>query len=316
MPADYFLNPRCSGSCNVPPPIPDLPDQLVRAVADKNCVLFAGAGLSRGEVGAGNEAKEQYLPSWGELLNTLIERAVAIRHISAAEGKKLKNAVKDRKYLFVAETIRSRLGAREFDDVFDDIFRNANLRPTKRHFLITQIPFSAVITTNYDKLLETSYASHGLIPPVYSYDNASDAISALSTGRFFILKAHGDIDRKDTIILSERDYREMTYRQPGYRAVLNTIFISKTVLFVGTSLNDTDVNLVLETVNEAFTGKSTRHFALVPNGNMWSAETQHWRDFFGIQFLSYKPSKGHPEVEAFLEKLRDAVRQLAAVPAL
>lgn len=277
-------------------------------------MLFAGAGLSRGEIATAGGIKEQHLPSWGELLETLIDRAVKINHITAGEGSKLKRAVKDRKFLFVAETIRRRLGSREFDDAFDEIFRNSSLRPTHRHELITEIPFSAIVTTNYDKLLETAYAIHGLIPPVYSYDNASDAISALSTGRFFILKAHGDIDRKDTIILSERDYRDMTYRQPGYRAVLNTIFISKTVLFVGTSLSDTDVTLVLETVNEAFTGKSTRHFALVPNGNMWSAEAQHWRDFFGIQFLSYKPSKNHQELDAFLEKLRDATAK-RAVPA-
>ena len=94
---------------------------------------------------------------------------------------------------------------------------------------------------------------------MYSYDNASDVISALANNRFFVLKAHGDIDRKDTIILSERDYRDMTYRRPGFKAALNTLFISKTILFVGTSLSDTDVNLVLETVTEAFSAKGTRH---------------------------------------------------------
>lgn len=282
---------------------PNIPSQLMEAILDRRCVLFAGAGLSRGEVEINGSTREQALPTWSNLLIVLLDRAAELNHLASAEASRLRRAVKDKKFLFAAEAIREKMGAREFDDALEKIFRDPSLRPTHRHQLITQIPFAAVITTNYDKLIENAYARSGTIPPEYSHDNAPDVISALSTNRFFILKAHGEIDRKDTIILSERDYRNMTYKEPGFKAALNTIFISKTVLFVGTSFNDPDVNLVLETVTEAFSAKGTRHFALIPSGDMGSEETQHWREFFGIQFLSYKASKGHPEVDDFLERL-------------
>jgi hypothetical protein len=73
------------------------------------------------------------------------------------------------------------------------------------------------------------------MPPVYTFDNAPDVIASLSNDWFFILKAHGDIDRKETIVLSERDYRDIIYREPGFRAAMNAIFITKTVFFVGTN---------------------------------------------------------------------------------
>lgn len=291
----------------MPAESPNVPDGLVDAVAAGRVVLFAGAGVSRGEVETEEGPAEQAIPGWGELLVRLADRAVEIGHVPPGEGGRLRRAVRDGKYLFVAETIRRKLGAREFDEAMDDLFRHASLRPTRRHHLITSIPFAAVITTNYDKLLESAYAQGGRIPPTYTFDNAPDIISSLSHERFFIMKAHGDIDRKDTVVLSERDYRDVIHRQPGYRAALSTIFITKTVLFVGTSLHDTDVNLVLESVSETFGGKGPRHYALIPKTDAGESEVQHWRDFFGIHLLQYRATRGHPQVDRFLEALRDRV---------
>ena len=156
-------------------------------------------------------------------------------------------------------------------------------------------------------LIVPAHAEAGHIPPVYTYEDSADVVSALSHGRFFILKAHGDIDSKSTIVLSERDYRDMVYRQPGYRAAMNAIFITKTVFFVGTSLTDTDTNLVLESVSESFSGKGPKHYALLPEREASEAEEIHWRDLFGIQLIQYKATKGHPELDQFLKRLRGAV---------
>lgn len=285
----------------------EIPEQLVNSIVEGKSVLFAGAGLSRGEVETADGLKEQYLPNWGGLMLLLLERSVKFGSLNKNEAGRLKKAIKENKYLFAAEAIRKKMGARDYDDALEDIFRNKELRPTKRHKLITKIPFSCVVTTNYDKLLEHAYSQKGIFPPSYSYDNSPDVISSLSHNRFFILKAHGDIDRKNTIVLSERDYRDAIYREPGYRAALNTLFITKTILFIGASLSDIDVNLVLESVNESFSGKGTRHFALVPKNTIGIEEVEHWRDFFGVQLLLYNATKGHPQVDEFLDLLSKKV---------
>ena len=82
------------------------------------------------------------------------------------------------------------------------------------------------------------------------------------------------------------------------------MFIMKTILFMGSSLHDVDLKLVLESVNEAFEGKGPRHYAFVPAKECSEAEEIHWRDFFGIYVMKYEPSEGHPEVEEFLRNLR------------
>ena len=80
------------------------------------------------------------------------------------------------KYLFVAEAVRKRLGARDNDEALEEIFRDARLKPTQRHLLITRIPWNAVVTTNYDKLVESAYALTGHIPPKYTFDSSPDLI--------------------------------------------------------------------------------------------------------------------------------------------
>ncbi len=274
---------------------PTIPPRLVDAIKNHRCVLFAGAGLSSGDD----------LPNWDGLLIELLQRAVAEDLMQPAAAAALRKAVKDRKYLFVADVIKRTLGPRGFGDQMERIFRNPALKPTRRHELITRIPFLAVITTNYDKLLESAYARHGFIPPTYTFHDAPDVISALSQEKFFILKAHGDIDHKDSIVLSEKDYRDVLYREPAYRAALNTIFIAKTVLFVGAGLGDTDVKLVLESVSETFSGNGPTHYALVPAKDAVDEEVAHWREFFGMQLIRYRATKGHPEVDDFLQDLAD-----------
>ena len=278
----------------------DPPEELLKALADHRAVLFAGAGLSRAEVHTETGTTEVSLPTWAELLSDLLTRT---KRLNPQETSELKRAIDFQRYGFVAQAIKERLTGGEFDDALDEIFPE-RLQPTKRHRLITEIPFSAVVTTNYDKLLESAYASRQFSPRKYTFRQAPRIISALRKGDFFVLKAHGDIDDKDSIILSEHDYRQLLYKEPGYRAVLNTIFIMRTVLFIGTSLTDVDLRLVLEWISETFDRRGPVHFALVPGEGVGTSEVKHWREFFGIELILYDPSDGHREVDTFLERLR------------
>lgn len=290
-----------------PKKIPTPPDELVDAVAKGCAMLFAGAGVSRGRVKKREGTTKQHLPTWDRLLAELLRHAAAYGRIPKDEAASLRIAIKEQKHEFVGEMIRRRMGEADYEQALESIFRDPKLEPTKRHDLIVALPFAGIITTNYDKLLESSYARHRSLPPTYTFEDAADAAAALSHGRFFVLKAHGDIDRKKSIVLTQRDYRDVTHRQPGYRAVLNAIFITKTVLFVGCSMTDPDINLILETVTESLLGKGPPHYALVPEREAKAAYAEFWRDFYGIRLLQYDATKDHPEIETFLIKLKQAV---------
>lgn len=286
---------------------PTPPHELVDAVADGRVILFAGAGVSRGRVRKRTGESEQYLPTWDGLLIELLRHTVANGRMPKDEAATLRTAIKEQKHEFVGEMIRRRMGEADYEQALETIFRNPELEPTHRHELIVALPFAGVLTTNYDKLLESSYARQRSLPPTYTFEDAADAAAALSHERFFVFKVHGDIDRKKSIVLTQRDYRDVTHRQPGYRAVLNAIFITKTVLFVGCSMTDPDINLILETVTESLRGKGPPHYALVPEREAKTAEAEYWRDFYGIRLIQYDATKGHPEIDDFLDSLRRAV---------
>jgi hypothetical protein len=188
---------------------PKVPDSLVSAGDENRLVLFAGAGLSSGLVDVDNTITFQRLPNWSQLVVDLLSRAHEEKQLSTGERRQLLAAIKQGKHLFASETVRQRMGERLFKEVLRDIFRNPKLRPTVRHELISDIPFSAIITTNYDKLIES--ANTGVLPPTYTFDDGPQIISALAKNQFFVLKAHGDIDQ-ERVILTERDYRDLVYR--------------------------------------------------------------------------------------------------------
>lgn len=135
-------------------PTPEIPENLIEAILSGTCVLFAGSGISRCKVLTETGVKEQFLPTWKNLLIYLTDKALELKYITKKQYKDLKKAAKDGKYLFVAETIRRKLGEREFSIILDSIFRFPPLYSTEIHKIISEIPFSAIITTNYDKLIK------------------------------------------------------------------------------------------------------------------------------------------------------------------
>ena len=78
---------------------------------------------------------------------------------------------------------------------------------------------------------------------------------------------------------------------------MNTIFITKTVFFVGTSLTDPEIALIFKTVNK-FTGEGL-HFVLLSEKEA-DTEVMHWQNFFGIQIIQYR-------VKRTMKKVRDSI---------
>ena len=117
------------------------------------------------------------------------------------------------------------------------------------------------------------------------------------------------------IILSERDYRQLIYRQPGYRLVLSAIFLTQVVLMVGFSFADPELRFMLEEMRESLKNRSYPDYIYLPRTAVGSAETRRLREDFGVQVIPYDATEGHPEVLEFINFLiqQKAPAQLAAV---
>ena len=272
---------------------PSVPPELSEAISGGKCAVFIGAGLSSA---AG-------YPSWKVLLNKLIKKATNRYNTNATQAKELNNLLADNdNLLMVAEELRERFGRDIFNKELVTIF-DKDLAPTKTHLKLMDIPFEFAITTNYDQLLERAYLKkHGKWPAAYPNSQPPEIADALWRGDYFILKAHGDVINRMSLVLTEKDYREIINHRHGYRAALSSIFTTKTILFLGVSFADPEFKLLLGYLHDAFHGGRT-HFALVPSTEFSESIVNRWRKDYSIECLCYKPTKGHPEVYKFVQSL-------------
>jgi hypothetical protein len=274
-----------------------LPPQLIEEIHQNNTVLFVGAGLSM----------QAGFPGWEELIVHMIEWADNLGLIdSREEREELKQLVKKGELLLVASELRELMTPRDYLTFMKSKFRDESKKPAVVHRLLPEIGFQAVLTTNYDVLLESAYTLPGSNRPrTYTQEDAAELATLNSKKEFYILKVHGDIDRIDTVVLGRRDYRKIMFENKAYRDFFKTLLQSRTVLFAGYGLKDPDLEMILNELASTFKGYGNCHYALVSEDSMGKIEKKRWRRDYNINTISYKATKGHPEVLRFFELLKD-----------
>lgn len=277
-----------------PPPPSDLIDKIYQG----NTVLFVGAGLS---VGIG-------LPTWPELMDRIIKWSVERNIIDNVAKEEFEQWIEQKKFLLLIQELRERMGNRHFMEFMSEVFRDDTKEPTPTHKILPEIPFAAVLTTNFDVLIESAYTSSlGVKARTYTQADIPELAHLHSSGQFYILKLHGDIDRIETVVLGRNDYRQVMFANNAYRDFLTALLLIRTVLFVGFSLADPDLLLLLDKLETAFKGYGGLHYALINEQEVGKIERERWRKDYGIDIIPYRATEGHPEVHTFLDQIAEAI---------
>ena len=267
----------------------DIPGDLVKKIADGNCVVFVGSGLS---IAAG-------LPGWPDLLRRMIKWAEEYGR-DMSDRADLEKDIDDNKLLDVAEEMRERLGENDFRQFMVKVFRNPDLGPVEAHELLTEIPFSAVITSNYDTFVEDTCIRKGPSPLVFTQLDYPELAGALRDDEFYVLKVHGTINRMETIILGRSDYREVMFSNPAYQQHLATLFSTKTVLFLGFALTDPGLMTLMDKLGAIFKGYGGKHYALMHVKEVPPYRQNRFERDYNIHIIPYDD---HSEVPVFLREL-------------
>ena len=173
--------------------------------------LFLGAGVS---AGAG-------LPSWGGLLRQLGEESgMSSRELAGIGALPPQDA---------ASLLSERLGAERLADLVRGVF--GPRRYSLSHALLAALPVVEAVTTNYDPLFERASAAAGRCVSVLPWDDAE-------AGRPWLLKLHGDAERPGEIVLTRDDYLRFGSARLALDAVVQTVLLTRHMLFVGFSLVD------------------------------------------------------------------------------
>jgi SIR2-like domain/EVE domain/AAA domain len=273
------------------PHIPPIPSELVESIRAGECVLFAGAGLS---ARAG-------VPTWNQFLSGLLSLASEKQVVDPLRAESFAAALQEGERNAVADGLVDAFGTdrgslqqfllKTFPELQD---------LSSAHKLIRQIPFGAVVTTNYDTLLERTFpqfAEAGLYTP----KDAESLLDALSQKRRFILKLYGIIQRPETLILAPIEYQEMVSSNVSFYKFVEGLFFSRSFFFIGLSLEGIQDFLS----GFVFRGANPRkHFALVAvSGTVWKAKADLLERRFNVRVIDYPVSKSFPEFDTFLEAL-------------
>ena len=265
-----------------------IPTTLEDAVRERKCILFVGSGLS---VAAG-------YPSWGDLVLFLVEEARKMPH---ARVNGLDEIIAEKDYGMLAEFARSALAPSQFATLLKQKL-GARAKPTKVHELIASTDYRGLITTNYDRLIETTVTlTRQWQPAIFTPETMEALAMALSNPEFFIFKLHGDVGSIDNIVLTDRDYDRLILRSPHVRSFLQAVVLTYTLLFVGYSLRDPDFQLSLRELSLIFEGKTPTHFAMLPDPPDFTIASLLQR--LNIQAIPYSGKDNHREVEDVLAHL-------------
>jgi len=269
------------------------PKPLLDSLKARRCMLFAGSGLS---VPAG-------YPTWSGLVDQLVAEAANAFPDKAASLKTFTKKEKDP--LLVGEFARSKLGPQRYGNLLRTVFAKPG-KPQPSHDSIALTDYRAVITTNYDKLIETVVTfKRGWTPPVFSFESMPSLGSALFEGLFFVFKLHGDISSPESIVLTSQDYDRLMLRSPFVRSFLQAVFLNFTLLFIGYSISDPDFQLVLKELNLIFQGTTPPHYALLADPHEFT--TEHLMAQLNIQVIPYDSKNSHQEATDFLAELQKVV---------
>ena len=249
------------------------------------------------------------LPSWRGLLLRLIRHGKDRNTLSlekVEEYRQLADATD--KFLMLGEELREALGGAEFQGIVESVFGDETCVPTDTHSKLVALKNNQfIITTNYDMLIERAFAKSGRYLQGFKYYESHALIRELFRRKFFLLKAHGDAQTSaDQIVFTDKDYRRILYREPGYQSALQSIFTMYSVIFLGSSLQDPELRLLLNYINAAFPEGGTSHYALMTPGNAGETERERWRKDYNMLIIPVSEDDGYADVDRFLDLLAES----------
>lgn len=275
-----------------------IPPPLIEQYRKGLCGLLVGAGASRG---AG-------LPLWEDLLKLMIEEAKANVGMGADKAGDYEKLIDAGRFLVAASGLKEELGA-FFADFIRRIFVGSKPQPTALHEAFVELDqLRFVLTTNYDTLIERAFREKNPDVTVCTYKESGEVRRSLSSREFFILKAHGDATRSgDGVILTEQDYRNILFKEPAYQHMLATMFSMYTVIFVGASMTDPELNLMLNYVSSTFQPDTAPiHYAALTKEEITEVEKERWFKDFNIKVIPVSSADEYAELVEFIHAIKTA----------
>ena len=258
--------------------------KLKQAIQQKKVVLFVGSGVSA-TLG---------MPTWTGLLSALGKKLGYDSDVFQLYGSSLSLA----EFYMLKASDASELKS----------WMHKNWQVPKEKIITSEIfktilllDFPLIYTTNYDHCIETAYQTAGrpceVISNVRDLAKANQAIT-------HIIKYHGDYDSLEPIVLTESSYYDRLSFESPLDIKLRADILGKSILFLGYSVSDINIRLLLYKLNQIWQSDNQEErplsyiFMATPNPIQ-----QEILKSWGIEsFIGESPDRTE-SMEIFLKKL-------------
>ena len=264
---------------------------LIDDLAKRKAVLFIGAGASKwAKPTSGGSFK-----GWSEFLDAATKKV---------QSQSIKKLIRSRlvvgDFLIASELLKKNLGE-EWPRLLSQEFQQA-AATSRLHDALIKLGQRVVITTNFDKLLETAWADSqpGRYPTVISKMDEK-VFRLFRDDDPYLIKLHGSIDEPEEIVFDKTSYQRTAYANQFYRDLIGTLLLTHTFIFIGFSMEDPAISLVVE--SHAFRFSSTRpHYIFMPGKAVPELDDMS-KTLRKLFVLRYKEENQHVALAEALEDL-------------
>ena len=206
-------------------------EQDIRFLAEElekgKLVVFVGAGVS----------KNSGLPDWKELIKDYAEYR-GIKEFTLKE------------YLTIPEEVFERYGSLKYYEIAEKRFSGKYV-PNSVHRILKKMDLTYIITTNYDTLIEDEIKNLQIV--------SKDEDLPYTNSNRMLIKMHGDFDNKN-IVLKKSDYDNYEKNFPLISTLIKGLFTTNTILFIGYSYNDVNVQQIMNWIKEILKEETRKAF--------------------------------------------------------
>jgi len=274
-------------------------DRLVTELREANVLGFVGAGTS---ISGG-------YPDWIALIERM--RKALPNQVSQA----MAFVSREEDLLMRAEHYRQLMGPDAFASFIREQFGDEAGRCQSLHEDLVRLPFSHVLTTNYDRLLERAHARvfPGELPHQVSWRNPTDIEDFLRAARRRgqqrrYVHLHGTYNDPESIVLTESDYQQRYHHTAAGEALLSVLFTAHAFLFVGFSFSDMDMMGVFRGTMARLRLGSPLHFAFMaldPSRQDPTLVRQRLRKKYKIEPVFYLATPEHAGLHELVRRLHE-----------
>lgn len=259
--------------------------KLCDFVAKGNLICLTGSGISRGLRLKNNSCA----PDWNELLHSIMKSVDA--DLSNEERNDLNELLTKKapgENLIEASSI---LYAKNEDSFLEALANSVDLMPGETsltHKRILDLHPKGILTYNYDSAHENAIAQNpcgGKWKIILPSDNVQ-IIDLLkhNLNEQFLLKMHGSVDQKSSMVLTRESYRDLFVKYPFYKSFMQQIFTNYHLLIVGFGMSDPDFEMLLQNVFSTF-GSPVQEHIVIKHIDTKTSKDVMYRLRYGLNFL-------------------------------